>query len=929
MVINFDIFDNFEKPTITVCNPNKEELFAISGVSFGESMVMRYNSMSEISLTVPKEIEGVPTHGYDDIKSKRLINVTNFGYFIITTINKVGDGVKEVKEITAYSLEAELNFKKLNLFSGTYKFYDPITPTNTLLGQIVKYVPSWKIGYVDSELWNKYRTFDISDQTIYNFLMTTVEESFECIFTFDTVAKTINAYSVKNAVSDTSIYLSFDNLIKQVTIEEMSEELVTALHCYGGGDLDIRTVNPLGTPIMYNFDYFLNSEDMWFSDSLKVAVQAWTAKIASLQPVYANYLANFRTKNQELLTLQAELSVLQNEYEALEAIQKARISAGQSYTDIYTQMQAKEVQIKSKQTEITNKKNEIVLIKDSLGGINSQLSFAENFTQAQYEELSNYIIEGTYQNEAFIQTGEMTPVEIQNMAQELYDQCTNVLTKLSQPRFSFSMDSANFLFLKEFKPFTDQLSLGSQIYVDIGEGMISYPVLLELSFSFDNPTDFSMTYGNRLRLDKNDFVFSELFGDSVTGGNTISFNSTNWSDWKDNYQDEVSTFINSALDCTKNSVINAVEQEITITRNGLKGQKYIPETDTYDPKKVWMTNNAIAFTKDNWQTASLAIGEVGNGVFGVVGDAIIGKLLAGNQLTITNDKNNFLLDSNGCVLNNSTFTLTTDNNKGKIILDPVAGIKIQGNTGTGFVDKFFVDTSGNVNFTGKLNGATGSFSGDLTSATFKSGSININNKFMVDAFGNCTATSMTITGGSFNSGNINGTNITGGSLNIGSGNFTVNAYGQCTARDIDIVGGSINIDEDIYVGGNIRLRSSSTVGTIQFYTQGVYATEIRGGRDSGGGFLRVEDDLVCDDFFTTNIEAQKAIVHGNIYMKGSDLVATQSWVSNQLPNLSNYTTLSKFESKCPSSTAYDSGTGNLKFYNTNGNELRDMRVNLL
>ena len=79
MVINFDIFDNFEKPTITVCNPNKEELFSISGVSFGESMVMRYNSMSEISLTVPKEIEGVPTHGYGDIKSKRLINITDFG----------------------------------------------------------------------------------------------------------------------------------------------------------------------------------------------------------------------------------------------------------------------------------------------------------------------------------------------------------------------------------------------------------------------------------------------------------------------------------------------------------------------------------------------------------------------------------------------------------------------------------------------------------------------------------------------------------------------------------------------------------------------------------------------------------------------------------------------------------------------------------
>ena len=870
MVINFDIFDNFEKPTITVCNPNKEELFSISGVSFGESMVMRYNSMSEISLTVPKEIEGIPTYGYDDIKSKRLINVTNFGYFMITTINKVGDGVREVKEIVAYSLEAELNFKKLNLFSGTYKFYDPIAPTNTLLGQIVKYVPSWKIGYVDSELWNKYRTFDISDQTIYNFLMTTVEESFECIFTFDTVAKTINAYSVKNAVSDTSIYLSFDNLIKQVSIEEMSEELVTALHCYGGGDLDIRTVNPLGTPIMYNFDYFLNSEDKWFSDNLKVVVQAWTTKIALLQPTYASYLSSFRTRNQELLTLQAELSVLQNEYEALEAIQKARISASESYSDIYVQMQAKEVQINSKQTEITNKKNQIVSIKDSLSEINSQLSFAENFTQAEYSELSNYIVEGTYQNEAFIQTGEMTPVEIQNMAQELYDQCTNVLTKLSQPRFSFSMDSANFLFLKEFKPFTDQLSLGSQIYVDIGEGMISYPVLLELSFSFDNPTDFSMTYGNRLRLDKNDFVFSELFGDSVTGGNTISFNSTNWSDWKDNYQDEVSMFINSALNCAKNSVINATNQEIVINSNGLKGQKYLPETNTYSPRKLWLTNSVIAMTDNNWQSSKLAIGDLGNGIMGVSAEVLAGKILAGNQLTITNDKNNFLLDSNGCVLNNSTFTLTTSNNKGKIILDPVQGIKIQGNTGSGFEDKFFVDTSGNVNFTGKLNGATGSFSGELTSATFKSGSININNKFMVDALGNCTATSMTVTGGSFNSGNING-----GTIN----------------------GSYINTEKDIKVGRNIILNTQGTrSGEIAFYDGSRYLCGIQANESSRFIDISINNaGLTCRDIviegglygksanLSDGLAARFIQSSGTIWM-GNEIVATRNWVNSQLPD---------------------------------------------
>lgn len=903
MVINFDIFDNFEKPSMVLCNPNKKPLKSLSGVAYDINIVLRYNSMSEISLTVPYYVNGEVVDCYNEIKSKRLIEVADFGYFLITTINETGDGIKKTKQITAYSLEAELNYKKINLFSGTYKFYDPITPNDTLLGKIVKYIPSWTIGYIDSDLWNKYRTFDISDQTIYNFLITNIEQSFECIFTFDTVAKTINAYSTKNAVKDTSIFLSFDNLLKNVNIEEMSEELVTALHCYGSGDLDIRTVNPLGSPIIYNFDYFLYNTDQWMSTGLKNAVIAWNNKIVQLQPIYATYLANFRTKNLELIVLEGQLTALQSEYTALESVQKARISAGEDYSDIYTQMITKEAQIESKKVEVRNKENEIVLITDSLKGINEQLSFLQNFTNEQYVELSNYMIEGTYQNEAFVQTSEMTPVEIQNMAQELYDQSSNVLKKLSQPRFSFAIDSTNFLFLKEFKPFTDQLSLGSQINIDIGEGMISYPVLLELSFSFDNPTDFSMTFGNRLRLDKNDFVFAELFGDSVNGGNTISFNSTQWSDWSKNYEDTVSQFITSSLDCAKNSVINATNQEIVIDSNGLKGQKFLPATSTYDPRKVWLTNNTLAFTKNNWQTASLAIGEVANGAYGVVAEVIVGKMLAGNQLQITNDKNNFLLDSNGCILNNASFTLTTSNNKGKIILDPVQGIKIQGNTGSGFVDKFFVDTSGNVNFTGKLNGATGSFSGELTSATFKSGSININEKFKVDSLGNCIANSISINNGSFNAGTINGTNLT--ASNISGGTIT----------GATINGGNINVDTDLYIGRNIYMRATGDAGYINVSDRyGSFISSISLGRNS----TQFSNEVQCNGLYSSGVIdcTDDLTCRGYIY-EGGDRVATRNWVLDKEYGQ---------REDIPANAVYNPDSQLLKFYNYNGYLLFDVEL---
>ena len=245
--------------------------------------------------------------------------------------------------------------------------------------------------------------------------------------------------------------------------------------------------------------------------------------------------------------------------------------------------------------------------------------------------------------------------------------------------------------------------------------------------------------------------------------------------------------------------------------------------------------------KVNW-VGSYCIDDVSENF--VVGDIIVGKILAGNQLQITNSNNNFLLDANGCVLNNASFTLTTSNNRGKIILDASQGIKIQGNTGTGFQDKFFVDTGGNVNFTGKLNGATGSFSGELTSATFKSGSININEKFKVDALGNCTATSINITGGNFTTGNIIGGNISGT---------------------------SITTDKDITVGTNLNIKSTGNDGYLNFYNRYNELTGYISGRTSGGlilgGDTRILGNLNCSQIRCSDVYINGDPVLSEIYVR--------------------------------------------------------------
>lgn len=137
---------------------------------------------------------------YELISKNRLLHVQGFGYFVIVQVTETNEGISPVKSVTAYSYEYTLNSKGANITSGTYKFYGPIKPQNTLMQKLIEIAPSWKIGTISSSLCNKYRTLEILTNSLYSFLMNDVEKAYECIFDFDTGNKLINAYTSDDIV---------------------------------------------------------------------------------------------------------------------------------------------------------------------------------------------------------------------------------------------------------------------------------------------------------------------------------------------------------------------------------------------------------------------------------------------------------------------------------------------------------------------------------------------------------------------------------------------------------------------------------------------------------------------------------------------------------------------------------------------------------
>ena len=201
---------------------------------------------------------------YDKIEALRFLYIPGFGYFQIQNPVITSDGVRETKSINAFSSEYTLSQRYLvnfiinnpdingNIGGGdplvidqiteevtekfaneqyyansldggkSYKveyenalqealdemyesdplvqFYNPDNESHSLLHLALQKAYGWSIGHVDEVLATQTRSFDISRESIYDFLMNDVSNTFECYFVFDTINNTVNAYAESMSV---------------------------------------------------------------------------------------------------------------------------------------------------------------------------------------------------------------------------------------------------------------------------------------------------------------------------------------------------------------------------------------------------------------------------------------------------------------------------------------------------------------------------------------------------------------------------------------------------------------------------------------------------------------------------------------------------------------------------------------------------------
>lgn len=784
----------------------------------------RFNGISELSFTIHKNT----CPYYKDITSYKRVEIDGLMKFILEKPQIVNDGANEYKIVYARSFEIDINRKNIPLLQGTYKFYSVNSEEETIMSIIMSYLPNWSIENIDSKLWNIYRTFDLANKPVYDFAMNECSQSYECVFSFDTINQTIKVIAYENIPKKTDIFLSHNNLVNELQLTEKTEDIYTALQVFGA-NIDINRVNILGNTI-YNFNHFLN-QDGFMSEILKNRIIEWQNLIEINQPIYSDLLTQRAIKLSDMITLQVELTDLQGQLKALESVRDALLDSGLDATSANNNVKAKRVEINNKQTEIDNKQTEIDNINTQLQTIQNLVAFNQFFTQNELLQIEPFVIQTSITDDNFVITSLDNELQKQEVAQALYDKYKNLLEDTSKLKYEFAVDLINFIPYEQYRIFVNQLQWGSQVTLQVNdEGDLVYPMLLGLDIDWGDNIDIQYLFSTEVKLSDAMMKYDDFSNEVSNMSNKIAGDSIKWSQYVNSGdKDRVFDLFSHGLNLDLIDIKSATNQSIIYDSSGLYGRKIVD--GVIDDKQWKFINNKLLFTDDSWSTAKLGIGLItlpdNTQAYGISTEVLMGNLVASNQLIIKNANNTFTVDADSARLVNAT--LSIENSINKILLDPTNGFKIQNYVNSAWNDVVYLGTDGNLKVKGDIYG----------------GSININDEFIVDEQGNMIATSGEFTG-TITASNFNQGTITGSSINIGNGTFTVDTAGNMYAESGEFSGdiSGSNIYGSYFRGSGINsafikigVGNGSNLGDLSLYRGGAFTP-----------MFQIYDDITVIDF---------------------------------------------------------------------------------
>lgn len=716
---------------IQLAKPNQDIIGELLDVKSPQSN-LKLGLINKLTLTIPYYVERnhkrVKNPNFDNVKEKYQLKISTMdteNWYVIDKVRKSGGDGKS-KEIECYTLGYELSGDKIYnwagvLVNGEYR------KESLTIDQVSSNILSstvWSVDYIDPDLLGVYRAFDFQNVTPLQSLYQ-IAETFNAIIVWDTLNRQIDFYHTKNYGTNKGLYLDYVRYLKTIEDEIDSQEIITRIKPYGKDGLTINDVNPTGENYIQDFSYYYGH----FSDSLKNALISYDDLVTSKETEYQSLINDMVSYQSQIVTKQNAIDDKELQLIQVQDTIQLKQTQGQDASAELTQESQLKSDISTLQSDLNTLQTNLDNTLTSMQNIHDQLSMDNNFTQAQLNELSPFINTEIWENQNYTDS------------QDLRDATKERLSENSKPKSKLRISLVDLLAIAEAKEDVKKLVLGDKLYIyypDLGIDVESQ--IIEMSINHETGSvDLVIANTKNINRDDDEWLSKLLYQNATTYGSVIQ-NQHKWNDI-DKVKNDVTELMKSKQSAAKREIVAGVNESVTINNQG------ITITDSNDPLRfIRQTNSVIGLTGDGGNTFRTAITPDG-----ITAEEVIGRLIAGVNLTIENDSGDYTIDNDG-------FNITASNNR--VSLNAIDGITISKNVNGSWIDKFYTDINGVINGEGLIirddngniliNADTGVFNLDnmIVNGTLSADNIDATNLsvYAANIMGQLTASQINTTG---------------------------------------------------------------------------------------------------------------------------------------------------------------------------------------
>ena len=294
-----------------------------------------------------------------------------------------------------------------------------------------------------------------------------------------------------------------------------------------------------------------------------------------------------------------------------------------------------------------------------------------------YKELLSFIREDSYENSNFTSDG-LSNVQVVQQSKELLEKAKQELAKACTPQYEITTPLSSIVAQKSFEyngvTVNDNYSefkINNYVHAKIDTDYYKMRISsFKLKFPMDSTIDVTYSNVTNCKVNTADNIKEIIANASsiATSYKYVASQADKGAAANANFDKVKSEGLNAAMA----NIISSSNQDVVIDDHGILLRKKIDETGSYSPYQTKIIDRNIVMTDDSWNTSRLAIGlgkYNGNFVYGVWADLLVGDLLIGKTLKITNDTSTVVIDSNGITLDTGAITWS-----GTISQDNITGL---------------------------------------------------------------------------------------------------------------------------------------------------------------------------------------------------------------------------------------------------------------